>query len=1093
MRRREITQKGRAIARFNEEQIKNNIILPLLLSMGFQSAELEFETSFKIQLGRGEYTVKKVAGNASGRLDVLCRRNGRPLFVIELKAESETLTETDRRQGLSYAQLLEPMAPYVLVTNGPNSELYSTVSGKRIDRVRWSSLSRLRPAINAEISLRFEALKQFVGLSNENLITFCRAQNKVGLAPFRASRNSPRNEQLQHKYIPQTYVRRKALESQFRVFLKQARHTVFPVIGDSGVGKTNTMCFLVDSVPNEPTLFYSGTLLSTDFLRQLSLDFNLVFSAQETPIGLLKKISDLGKIHGRTLTVFLDAVDEWELPHKGVELDLIVTVFSQLGMRLVLSCKTTNWDQFLLRKGVPSFTQRALFPNVPKLSAFSPTEFKQALEKYRKFLRLQVRKIAGSQSLSNPFGLRIACEVAFASQAPLEISIESSDNIREYLQQKLTKSPNPDACWRLVDSLAALLERVDQVQIEETLVRENLGMPILDELPKDVFEHGILYRYINESGLPFIGFYFSSIRDYILAIRVSRLREEDSARRLETLQSLLNSYVGESCVIYFFNAGTSEERKACLEAAFQSDRKRRTHHVARLLAWHGGSIIRRLSSGERKKLLLHLGMILFTDRSDPAVAEQVLDVIQQFDMDSTVESVLTDWLCRYAANPKQSVVMTSSRIAKLLQKTNTPTQTKRLVTCAMDSSKDGYVRRYAIDALEERTVPRRKSLFFRLIQDRDPDVRMWIRGWYNDLEDPSVRDAMLDILQKNESPDIQEDVLMSLAGSRLEDTGKRLYAWLVGLTEPDEFMAGWACRALAELNYRPVIPDLVRRLKDCRGTDLGEQLVISLGELRAKEALPDLLKLAESIRQEPLLPYWCALAISQIAGKKIQKVLGGIQTTKGHRLYVCLLALAMTGTRDAENSIVSFLLDKTNPLFRRSELLSIWGSSVLGSPRLKKAHDKAPKKLPFSKGFRRSLYNLLGEHNNLSPRALSFLIELEEDLDSLHEAIAKNLPRFQQAFVGREVPGFHSSHLEELGHRIRDWLNQKLGSSKTPPVLLRSCLALGELMGDGSTWEAIQTNRPRIEAAVKHHSVTELERRLRGSLPPRLYVEGTYE
>jgi hypothetical protein len=43
------------------------------------------------------------AGKATGRLDILCKTNGRPLFVTELKAESESLIDDDRKQGLSYA------------------------------------------------------------------------------------------------------------------------------------------------------------------------------------------------------------------------------------------------------------------------------------------------------------------------------------------------------------------------------------------------------------------------------------------------------------------------------------------------------------------------------------------------------------------------------------------------------------------------------------------------------------------------------------------------------------------------------------------------------------------------------------------------------------------------------------------------------------------------------------------------------------------------------------------------------------------------------------------------------------------------------
>jgi predicted type IV restriction endonuclease len=96
----------------NEEDIKNNLVLPLLQSVGISADELRFESNFVIQLGRGVYTIKGTETKAAtGRSDILCRRNGKALFLIELKAEGEELTDADRKQGLSYARLSIPWLP----------------------------------------------------------------------------------------------------------------------------------------------------------------------------------------------------------------------------------------------------------------------------------------------------------------------------------------------------------------------------------------------------------------------------------------------------------------------------------------------------------------------------------------------------------------------------------------------------------------------------------------------------------------------------------------------------------------------------------------------------------------------------------------------------------------------------------------------------------------------------------------------------------------------------------------------------------------------------------------------------------------------
>jgi hypothetical protein len=67
---------------------------------------------FSIRLGRKELEIDGSAGaTALGRLDILLNFQERPLAVLELKRPGQPLHDEDRRQGLSYARLMEPMAP----------------------------------------------------------------------------------------------------------------------------------------------------------------------------------------------------------------------------------------------------------------------------------------------------------------------------------------------------------------------------------------------------------------------------------------------------------------------------------------------------------------------------------------------------------------------------------------------------------------------------------------------------------------------------------------------------------------------------------------------------------------------------------------------------------------------------------------------------------------------------------------------------------------------------------------------------------------------------------------------------------------------
>lgn len=1079
----------------NEEQIKNNLILPMLYAMGFSAGELEFENTFQIQLGRGVYSINGATGKASGRLDVLCRRNGLSLFVIELKAESEPLTDADLRQGLSYARLLEPMAPYVLLSNGVATEIYETVRGQRVDGSRPTLLAGLQPGLQAEVGLRFEALKHFVSLSRDNLLAFCKTHNEATLASFRANPNDHPAGQLQRKYIPATYVFREVIEASFRMFLMQSNHTVFPVIGPSGVGKTNTMCFLAESSSDEPNLFYSGTLLGPSFLSLLSMDFNLTFSAQETPVSLLKKISAFGETHGKTMTIFLDAIDEWESPEKVAELGLVVMALRQFRMRLVVSCKSSNWDEFLTRKGVPSAIKEVLFPNVPQLSDFSSTEFSVAVEKYCKFLSLTTPATPSVYDFHNPFALRIACEVAYNSKIQLDMMTESRENIRQYLSQKFAKSRDHNACWRLIVALAAAMEELDQVQVEEVRLRDNLNIGILDEIPPDLFDHGILLRFVNESGTAFIGFYFSTVRDYLVACKVRRLDEANPAERVERLGNLLRSYIGQSSVLYFFRTGSVEDRRACLEAALTADSANGTHHVADLLGWHGRLILRDLSEQEHERLLRHLETTLFTNPNDYGIAERVVDIVSQLGVSPAAEVALVDWLYRFAEIPELPCVSTSHQISELLHRRDTPAQTRRLLALATDSTKDGYVRRYAVAALRGRSIPDARAAFLALIQDSNPNVRTWARGWYGSLEDAALREAMFGLLRAELPPTVHEDVALSLGHSRLPDTGERLFEWFTSLPRAPEDRRhegrlGWVCRALAELQYRPAIPEFIRRLKERPQTRLGDHLVrlgdhliIALGDLRAKEALPDLLDLLE---QDKVDPYWCAGAMVRVLDEESRSVIREGLKRGGAAGYACLLALAMGATEDVEDYVISFVLDPTNPKHRRSELLSTWGMAIMGyvAEGVGQIHRSQPGR-PASEKFRSALFTIVSEHGDTSPLALMLLISLEDDVEKLFRTIAQEVPKFRSPLVGRETHKFDMGRLTELGHRLRPWLDRQLASPATPPALIQSCLVLANFVGDIGTYEAIQSNRSNVETTANPSLLSELEGRIRSGPPPR--------
>ncbi len=83
----------------------------------------------------------------TGRLDVLLSFDDKPLAILELKSPGESLTEDDRNQGLSYAKLLTPQAPLLIVSNGEEAEFYQTFDGEI-----WNPTTKDEEAVRALFS-----------------------------------------------------------------------------------------------------------------------------------------------------------------------------------------------------------------------------------------------------------------------------------------------------------------------------------------------------------------------------------------------------------------------------------------------------------------------------------------------------------------------------------------------------------------------------------------------------------------------------------------------------------------------------------------------------------------------------------------------------------------------------------------------------------------------------------------------------------------------------------------------------------------------------------------------------------------------------
>lgn len=108
--------------------------LAAALSIAFPNIprdQLVEQWRFTIRLGHNTHEVDGIAlWEKSGRADIIINYDGRPLAVVELKREDLELTDADYEQAQSYANLLTPRSPLVIVTNGRDTHVYDANTGQ---------------------------------------------------------------------------------------------------------------------------------------------------------------------------------------------------------------------------------------------------------------------------------------------------------------------------------------------------------------------------------------------------------------------------------------------------------------------------------------------------------------------------------------------------------------------------------------------------------------------------------------------------------------------------------------------------------------------------------------------------------------------------------------------------------------------------------------------------------------------------------------------------------------------------------------------------------------------------------------------------
>ncbi|HBO1155192.1 hypothetical protein [Pseudomonas aeruginosa] len=204
--------------------------------------EIRHQVRFRLRVGRASIDLDGgQSWGKEGRADIVLFYKECPLAVVELKRNGLPLTDEDRLQGISYARLLDPMAPLVVVSSGMHTKLYSTYTGKE-----WQPVSDEEKQFDSLINSTFALATDDTRKAVQTLLgTACQVWSAV-VRSSTAEKIELLSGELAESDVP--FARDFLIpRGATKELLKELEHSCFIILeGEPLIGKSNVLRELVD-------------------------------------------------------------------------------------------------------------------------------------------------------------------------------------------------------------------------------------------------------------------------------------------------------------------------------------------------------------------------------------------------------------------------------------------------------------------------------------------------------------------------------------------------------------------------------------------------------------------------------------------------------------------------------------------------------------------------------------------------------------------------------------------------------------------------------------------------------------------------------
>lgn len=320
-----------ATASMTEQQFEAQIRAAILRAFPWLPAEqITHQTTFRFKFGHATIVVDGVAkAEARARADVLVLFRGKPLAVFELKRPGLGVSRDDEEQGLSYARMLHPRPPLVVISDGKAVRLLETHSGAQWAPTEHSEAdvaALLRNATEVARADLKRAIEILMGTDASIWMQAVRQATAIALDERSGGWDDPLAPLVRGFLLP------RKVTSWTKQLLEQRQRLVL-IEGGPLSGKSNALRELAQLTAAHPDLavLYIDADPGVDLFEQLSLILSGALNWPITRDEARQWLVSLSRANGPALVI---AVDNMGPDRDDLRRDLEALTSNLFGMNI---------------------------------------------------------------------------------------------------------------------------------------------------------------------------------------------------------------------------------------------------------------------------------------------------------------------------------------------------------------------------------------------------------------------------------------------------------------------------------------------------------------------------------------------------------------------------------------------------------------------------------------------------------------------------------------------------------------------------------------------------------------------------------------